>query len=98
VIDIEGVSGITSPRRVIVERMNNLPQRPRDIIVEKWLPYRQQRRRVVHQRGGEVRGLIPRNLIIEWESPDVQVTRQCKDLGVVDMDPEVKLFFLSFSK
>jgi hypothetical protein len=76
------------PRRVIVERMSNLPPRPQDIIVEKWLPYRPQKRRVVYQRAGSLQQLVPRNLIIEWEAPDVEIVKQCKDLGVMDADPE----------
>ena len=76
------------PRRVIVERMTNLPPRPQDIIVEKWLPYRPQKRRVVFQRAASMQQLVPRNLIIEWEAPDVEVVKQCRDLGVVDADPE----------
>ena len=89
VIEIKGRCGAISPRRVIIERMGNLPPRPRDIIVEKWLPYRQQKRRVVHQRGGENhRALVPHNLIIEWSAPDVEVSQQCRDLGVHPADPQ----------
>ena len=69
--------------------MSNLPPRPQDIIVEKWLPYRPQKRRVVFQRAAAVQSIaVPRNLIIEWEAPDVEIINQCKDLGVVDADPE----------
>ena len=68
--------------------MSNLPPRPQDIIVEKWLPYRPQKRRVVYQRSATAQSIVPRNLIIEWEAPDVEVVKQCKDLGVVDADPE----------
>lgn len=81
--------GVPSPRRVVVEKMSNLPPRPPNVIVEKWLPYRPQRRRVIHQRAGQVaQQFIPRNLIIEWEAPDVEIVKQCRDLGTIDMDPE----------
>lgn len=40
------------------------------------------------QRAASVQHLIPKNLIIEWEAPDVEVVKQCRDLGVVEADPE----------
>jgi hypothetical protein len=87
VIEIDGTLA-TSPRRLVVERLSNLPQRPRDVIIERWLPYSQPKRRVIHQRSQSVAALVPRNLIIEWEAPEVQITHKCKDLGTVDANPE----------
>jgi hypothetical protein len=88
VIEVDACPAPPPPRRVIVERLSHLPQRPQDIIVEKWLPYRPQKRRVVYQRAVSCQQLVPRNLIIEWEAPEVEVVKQCKDLGVMDADPE----------
>jgi hypothetical protein len=68
--------------------MSNLPPRPPNVIVEKWLPYRPQKRRVVYQRASGQQAQQVRNTIIEWEAPEVEIVQQCKDLGVVDMDPE----------
>jgi hypothetical protein len=87
VIEVES-QGATTPRRVIVERLSNLPPRPSNVIIEKWLPYRPQKRRVVYQRANAAQQHAQRNTIIEWEAPEVEIVQQCKDLGVVDMDPE----------
>ena len=78
------------PRRVILERLNNVPARPPNVIVEKWLPYQAQKRRVVYQRSASAhsRLMVPRNLIIEWEAPEIDVKSVCKDLGVINADPE----------
>jgi hypothetical protein len=69
--------------------MPDMPPRPANIIIEKWLPYRVPKRRIVHQRSASAHApLVPRNLIIEWEAPDVDVMQECKDLGMVDANPE----------
>lgn len=39
---------IVLPRRVIVERLAEIPQKPPSVIIEKWLPYEKQKRRVIH--------------------------------------------------
>jgi len=36
----------TPPRKVIIERLPELPPKPAPIIIEKWLPYEPQRRKV----------------------------------------------------
>jgi hypothetical protein len=40
---------IVLPRKVIVERLAELPQKPPSIIFEKWLPYEKQKRKVIHK-------------------------------------------------
>jgi hypothetical protein len=75
-----------------VERMPDMPPKPQNIIVERWLPYRIPKRRVIHQRSPSAHSfaapLIPRNLIIEWEAPDVEVMQQYRELGLVDASPD----------
>lgn len=66
--------------------MSKLPERPPNIIIEKWLQYRVPKRQVKFLRSSST-SFIPRNLIIEWEAPGVKITRKCKDLGVHHQDP-----------
>jgi hypothetical protein len=86
IVEIDGLAA-ARPRRLVVERLRELPQRPRDVIIEKWLPYTQQKRRVIHERSSQNNAPSQRNLVIEWDAPEVKVTQVCRDLGVVDMDP-----------
>jgi hypothetical protein len=61
---------ITSPnRQVVIERMPNLPAKPQPIIIEKWLPYEKQKRRVIYQT---TNNLISNNnnLIIQLNKPN----------------------------
>ena len=75
-------------RKVVVEKLADQPAKPQNIVIEKWLPYKARTRRVVFQRSCVPPPPNPRNLIIEWQQPCVQVEQQCVDLGVVDADPE----------
>ena len=88
VVEVEGAPVAPPVRRVVVEKLSNLPPKPQNVIVERWLPYKQQKRRVVYERTCAAAPPNPRNLIIEWEAPEVEVVKVCKDLGVVDADPE----------
>ncbi|RMZ95824.1 hypothetical protein BpHYR1_017282 [Brachionus plicatilis] len=76
-------------RKVVVERLPPIPPKPQQIFLEKWLPFKQQNRRVVFHRA-EPDCLLPnpRNLVIQWEAPDVEVTREYKNLGSHLADPE----------
>lgn len=37
-------------RRVIIERLPAMPAKPPNIIVERWLPYKQQKRQVIYEK------------------------------------------------
>jgi hypothetical protein len=39
--------GPLPPRRVIIERLPQIPPNPQSVIIERWLPYKQQVRRVI---------------------------------------------------
>jgi hypothetical protein len=79
------------PRSVIIERIPALPPRPRDIIIERWVPYgAQAKRRTVVQRAAAARGYAaPRNVIIQYEQPQVRIVRQFHRLGVTPENPQV---------
>ena len=71
------------PRKVIVERLPQLPPKPQDIIVERWLGYQ---RRVRNVRFIPAPPIIPapapKNVLIQWDSPDVEVRQAFHFLGV----------------
>lgn len=50
-----------------------LPSKPQAVLIERWLPYSQAKRRVIFQRSNERDPVIvkPRNVIIQWEAPQV---------------------------
>ena len=76
------------PRKVIVERLPKMPQPPQDVVVERWLGYSKRQRRVVFQPAPKFTpALAPKNEIIEWESPDVQLDRKFNFLGVQHINP-----------
>lgn len=47
------------PRRVIIERLPQLPAKPQGIIIERWLPYEQQTRNIKFIRAEKVRTILP---------------------------------------
>ena len=77
------------PRKVVIERLAPLPAKPQNVIVERWLPYAAQRRRVLFNRAAEVRAEVaaPRNVIVQWTAPAVNVTQEVKHLGVIRANP-----------
>ena len=57
------------PRRVIIERLPNLPAPPPSLLIERWLPYPKQKRKVVFKKEKILNTVYerPKNVIIEWE-------------------------------
>ena len=77
------------PRKVIVERLPVIPPPPQNIMVERWLGYDEQVRRVVFQPAPKlIPAPAPKNILIEWDSPEVVVDKQIKYLGVTQANPE----------
>jgi hypothetical protein len=74
---------------VIIERLAPLPAKPQSVIVERWLPYAQTKRRVIFQKAAQVDAQVikPRNVIIQWEAPRVNIRREIKYLGVIRANP-----------
>jgi hypothetical protein len=89
VITISGKRLPPPPRKVIIERLAPLPAKPQSVIVERWLPYAQNKRRVIFQRAAQVDPVIvrPRNVIVQWEAPRVNIRREVKYLGVINANP-----------
>jgi hypothetical protein len=90
VITLPGRTIEPPPRQVIVERMAQAAALPGDIVIERWLGYGQQRRRVVHEKPVQrTQSLaVAKNVLIDWESQDrTQVRQNYRFLGVEQCDP-----------
>jgi hypothetical protein len=76
------------PRQVITEQLPKLPDMPADIIIERWLGYERRNRNVVFKPAKPISLLPkPRNVLIEWEQPEVDVKKEFSYLGVETVDP-----------
>ena len=76
------------PRKVVIERLPQLPQPPQDIIVERWLEYGPRARRVVFQPAPRlIPAPAPKNVLIQWDSPNVALNRQFRNLGIAAASP-----------
>jgi len=77
------------PRSVIIERIPAAPARPRDIIIERWVPYGAMaaRRTIVQRAAAAQQYARPRNVIIQYDAPQVRVIRQFQRLGVTAANP-----------
>jgi len=76
-------------RKVIVERMAPAPQKPQNIRVERWLPFENTERRVIYKKAQPVqRQADSRNVVIQWDAPQVEVHQKTEHLGVTRMNTE----------
>jgi hypothetical protein len=89
VITISGKRLPPPPRKVVIERLAPLPCKPQSVIIERWLPYSQVKRRVIYNRCNyqDPVTLTPRNVIVQWEAPEVIIKKDYKYLGVVRANP-----------
>lgn len=88
-ITISGKRLPPPPRKVVIERLAPLPSKPQNVIIERWLPYGEVKRRVVFNKPTQPDPVVvaPRNIIVQWEAPDVNVSKEIKYLGVVRANP-----------
>jgi hypothetical protein len=72
-----------------------MPAKPPDIIVERWLPYKQQKRQVIYEKALSPNDNLTsttdlkqkNNLIIQYANPSVRIEKQMRSLGIVRRDP-----------
>ena len=76
------------PRKVVIERFAALPTKPQSVLIERWLPYAEVKRRVLFQAAPPDPVIVkPRNVVVQWETPQVEVRKEFKYLGVVRANP-----------
>ncbi len=102
IITISGKKLPPPPRKVVIERLAPLPSRPQPVIVERWLPYGPLKRKVIFKNADTSQVIIekPKNIIVQWETPNVVIKKQVKYLGVIRADPDeyIKKFGDSLKK
>jgi hypothetical protein len=88
-ITISGKRNPPPPRKVVIERLAPLPAKPQNVIVERWLPYAEGgKRRVIFNKAAAVAEAVnPRNVIVQWEAPSVNIRQEVKYLGVIRANP-----------
>ena len=69
-----------------------MPAKPPNIIVERWLPYKQQKRQVIYEKANEqlsskIDSKSSNELIIQYANPSVRIEKQMSSLGIVRCDP-----------
>lgn len=89
IITIGGAKLPPPPRKVIIERLAEIPTKPQSVIVERWLPYPTQKRKVIYNKTNKPDSIVlkPKNLIIQWEPPQVHVKKEFQYLGIVRANP-----------
>jgi hypothetical protein len=77
------------PRQVIVEKPAPQPARPQDIIIERWLGYPRRTRNVVFRPAppAQLAAAPAKNVLVEWDAPDVDLRQEFRFLGVQQADP-----------
>ena len=85
-------------RQVIIERVQEAPPPPQEVIIEKWLDYPTPTRNVIHQYATNANANVAntksvKNLIIDWEylskngQKTPSITQKINYLGVETVDP-----------
>lgn len=82
-------AGPTPKRSVTIHRYEAVPQRPRDVIIERWLPYgpRPERRVIIVPAPDAVTYPEPKFVIYKHGPKVADVRRKFQNLGVCPEDP-----------
>ncbi|CAF2791606.1 unnamed protein product [Rotaria sp. Silwood2] len=81
-------------RRVIIERLPPMPAKPPDIIVERWLPYKTQKRKVIYEKALSTNDNltssndkhVQNNFINKYTNPLVRMEQQMQSLSITQDD------------
>lgn len=72
----------------VVNTLPPIPRKPRKVILEKWAPYEKLKRRVIFQAAPPDPVYIkPRNVIVQWQVPNVIIKQQIRHLGEIRANP-----------
>ncbi|RNA44423.1 hypothetical protein BpHYR1_011798 [Brachionus plicatilis] len=89
VINLKGKTIPPPARKVVVERLPQTPQKPQDIYIERWLPYKPQKRKIIYKKADPIEIIPdPKNVVVDWEIPDVEISQEIKTVGVFKADPK----------
>ncbi|CAF0986539.1 unnamed protein product [Brachionus calyciflorus] len=90
IINIPGKILPPPPRQLIFEKLPPLPPKPQTVIIDKWLPYKPQKRKIIYEnlQHLSIEEKSPKNILIEWDKPEVEIERQVINLGVFKVDPQ----------
>jgi hypothetical protein len=76
------------PRRVIIEKLAKQPDEIQGITVERWLPYEEQKRKVIFNDAQPVQPInVEKNIEYVWEAPCVEKRIEFQNHGVETVDP-----------
>ena len=83
------------PRKLIIEKLPAQPSKPQPVLIERWLPYPQIKRKVILNRLNIPDPVVlrPRNVIVQWEPPNVKINTVFKYLGVKIYLKKIKFMF-----
>ena len=72
IINVPGQVYEPPPRKLIIERLPPLPPKPQPVQIERWLPYKFPKRKIIHEKADPpvIQPEKPRNLIVEWQQPE----------------------------
>ncbi len=81
------------PRKVVIERLPELPDKPQDVHIERWLPFKDIKRQIIlNPKPSDPVQCKPRNLIVNWEKRNCcHINTDIINLGVEKTDPLVYL-------
>jgi hypothetical protein len=84
------------PRRVIIEKLAKQPDEIQGITVERWLPYEEQKRRVIFNDAQPVQPInVEKNIEYVWEPPCVENRVEIQNHGIETVDPVAYLGIFS---
>ena len=78
-------------RQVIIERMPAAAPLPQDVVVERWLGYPKQKRRVTYQKPAQnvQSAPTPKNILVDWEATNsTRIRQKFNFLGIESADAE----------
>jgi hypothetical protein len=85
-ITISGKRLPPPPRKVVIERLAPIPAKPQAIIAERWLPYTQQKRKVIFRAAPPDPVIVkPRNIVVQWESPIVTIRKGLRNFYFIQI-------------
>jgi hypothetical protein len=87
------------PRKLVIERLPELPDKPQDIHIERWLPFKDIKRQVIlNPKPSDPVVTKPKNVIINWGKRNCsQINTDIINLGVEKADPLIYVIRIKIS-